>query len=107
MAAVKVRYLFSERSDRWEVKIIGEVDISTSSEVQEKLESILEEKERSMIINAEELDYIDSTGLGMLIGIVKKLKENNLELILAKPQDSVLKLFRITGLDKVIRIREE
>lgn len=105
--AVKVRYLFSERSDRWEIKIIGEVDINTSSEVREKLESILEEKQKSMIINAEELDYIDSTGLGMLIGIVKKLKQLDLELILAKPQDSVLKLFRITGLDKVIRIREE
>ena len=105
--AVKVRYLFSERSDRWERKIIGEVDINTSSEVREKLESILEEKQKSMIINAEELDYIDSTGLGMLIGIVKKLKQLDLELILAKPQDSVLKLFRITGLDKVIRIREE
>ncbi|NLY72951.1 MAG: STAS domain-containing protein [Tissierellia bacterium] len=105
--AVKIRYLFSERSDRWEVKIIGEVDINTSTEVKEKLESILEEKQKSMIINAEELDYIDSTGLGMLIGIVKKLKQQDLELVLAKPQDSILKLFRITGLDKVIRIREE
>lgn len=86
---------------------MGEVDIHTSPEVKEKLEAILEEKEKSMIINAEELDYIDSTGLGMLIGIVKRLKKNDLELVLAKPQSSVLKLFRITGLDKVIRVREE
>ena len=105
--AVKIRYLFSERGDRWEVKIMGEVDIHSSPEVKEKLESILDEQEKSMIINAEELDYIDSTGLGMLIGIVKRLKQNDLELVLAKPQPSVLKLFRITGLDKVIRIREE
>lgn len=105
--AVKIRYLFSERSDRWEVKIMGEVDIHSSPEVKQKLEDILDEREKSMIINAEELDYIDSTGLGMLIGIVKRLKQNNLELILAKPQASILKLFRITGLDKVIRIREE
>lgn len=105
--AVKIRYLFSERGDHWEVKIMGEVDIHSSTEVKEKLESILDEREKSMIINAEELDYIDSTGLGMLIGIVKRLKQNNLELVLAKPQSSILKLFRITGLDKVIRIREE
>lgn len=105
--AVKIRYLFSERSDRWEVKIMGEVDINTSDEVRAKIESILEEKEKSMIINAEELDYIDSTGLGMLIGIVKRLKASGHELILAKPQASIVKLFRITGLDKIIRIREE
>jgi anti-sigma B factor antagonist len=86
---------------------MGEVDIHSTPEVKEKLELILDEREKGMIINAEELDYIDSTGLGMLIGIVKRLKQNDLELVLAKPQPSVLKLFRITGLDKVIRIREE
>lgn len=105
--AVKTRYLFSERADRWEVKIMGEVDIHSSQEVKEKLNGILNEKERSMIINGEELDYIDSTGLGMLIGIVKRLKENNLDLTLVKLQPSVLKLFQITGLDKVIELREE
>ena len=105
--AVKIRYLFSERADRWEVKIMGEVDIHSSQEVKEKLTGILNEKEKSMIINGEEMDYIDSTGLGMLIGIVKRLKENNLDLTLVKLQPSVLKLFQITGLDKVIELREE
>lgn len=105
--AVKIRYLFSERADRWEVKIMGEVDIHSSQEVKEKLAEILNEKEKSMIINAEELDYIDSTGLGMLIGIVKRLKEKDLNLTLVKLQPSVLKLFQITGLDKVIELRNE
>ncbi len=105
--AVKIRYLFSERADRWEVKIMGEVDIHSSQEVKEKLAEILNEKEKSMIINAEELDYIDSTGLGMLIGIVKRLKEKDLSLTLVKLQPSVLKLFQITGLDKVIELRNE
>ena len=105
--AVKIRYLFSERADRWEVKIMGEVDIHSSQEVKEKLNTILNEKEKNMIINAEELDYIDSTGLGMLIGIVKRLKEKNLDLTLVRLQPSVLKLFQITGLDKVIELRDE
>lgn len=105
--AVKIRYLFSERADRWEVKIMGEVDIHSSQEVKEKLAEILNEKEKSMIINAEELDYIDSTGLGMLIGIVKRLKEKDLNLTLVKLQANVLKLFQITGLDKVIELRNE
>lgn len=105
--AVKIRYLFSERADRWEVKIMGEVDIHSSQEVKEKLNTILNEKEKSMIINAEELDYIDSTGLGMLIGIVKRLKEKDLDLTLVRLQPSVLKLFQITGLDKVIELRDE
>lgn len=105
--ALKVRNLFSERNDRWEVKIIGEVDIHTSSELKEKLLEILEEKNRSIIINAEDLEYIDSTGLGMLISIVKRLKSSGMELILVNPRSNVSKLFTITGLDKVFTLREE
>ena len=105
--ALKIRNLFSERNDRWEVKVIGEVDIDTAAELKTKLLDILDQKNRSVILNAEDLDYIDSTGLGMLIGIVKKLKSEGNDLIIINPKPAILKLFTITGLDKVFSIREE
>ena len=75
--------------------------------LKERLSEILEEKTADVIVNAEDLEYIDSTGLGMLIGVIKQLKTNGKELIIVNPQDSVSKLFRITGLDKVFTLREE
>lgn len=105
--ALKVRSLFSERNDRWEVKVIGEVDIDSAEELKLKLVDLLSEKNRSVIINAEDMEYIDSTGLGMLIGIVKRLKAESNDLIIVNPKPGILKLLTITGLDKVFSVREE
>lgn len=105
--ALKIRNLFSEKNDRWEVKLIGEIDINTSDLLSEKLSKIIDEKNKSIIINADEIDYIDSTGLGMFIKIVKRLKENGNDLYFINPKKNVVKLFKITGLDNVFNIREE
>ena len=105
--ALKIRHLYSERSERWEVKLMGELDIDSSTTLKERLHEILEEKMADVIVNAEDLEYIDSTGLGMLIGVIKSLKSGNKELTIVYPQDSVSKLFRITGLDKVFSLSEE
>ena len=105
--ALKVRSLFSERNGRWEVKVIGEVDIDSADELKLKLVDLLMEKNRSVFINAEDMDYIDSTGLGMLIGIVKRLKAEDNDLIIVNPKPGILKLLTITGLDKVFTVREE
>lgn len=105
--ALKVRSLFSERNDRWEVKVIGEVDIDSAEELKVKLIDLLNEKNRSIFINAEDMEYIDSTGLGMLIGIVKRLKAEDNDLIIVNPRPGITKLLGITGLDKVFLVREE
>ncbi len=102
--ALKIRNLFSEKNDRWEVKLIGDVDIDTSQDLQESFYSILGENNKSIFINAEEVDYIDSTGLGMFIKILKKLKEEDNEITFVNPKKNVMKLFNITGLDKVFNI---
>lgn len=105
--ALKVRNLFSERNNRWEVKLIGELDIETSTELKEKINEMLEQQNTSIIINAEELEYVDSTGLGMLIGILKKLKTDENDLVIVNAKPSILKLFTITGLNRVFTLRDE
>ncbi len=102
--ALKIRNLFSEKNDRWEVKLIGDVDIETSQNLKESLYSILDENNKSIFINAEEVDYIDSTGLGMFIKVVKKLKESGNDITFVNPKKNILKLFTITGLDKVFNV---
>lgn len=105
--ALKVRNLFSERNNRWEVKLMGELDIETSSELKEKINEMLEQQNTSIIINAEELEYLDSTGLGMLIGVLKRLKSDENDLVIVNAKPSILKLFTITGLNKVFTLRDE
>ena len=57
-----------------------------------------------MKLNLENLDYIDSTGLGVMIGILKRLKIENKEVYIEKPKNNVRRIFNITGLDKVFKM---
>jgi len=89
-----------------EIKPIGEVDIYTSPELKNQIFSLIEERNNDIIIDCESLDYIDSTGLGVLMSIYKKMQENSLNLEIINLKPNIYKLFDITGLNKVFNIRE-
>lgn len=89
-----------------EIQPIGEVDIYTSPELKNKIYELIDEKKLDILINGSNLDYIDSTGLGILMGIYKKLKENNLNIKITNLKPNIYKLFDITGLNKIFNIQE-
>jgi len=92
-------------NDYIEVKLIGEVDIFTSPEFKNKLMSLIESDNINILIDGEGLEYIDSTGLGVLMGIYKKIHENNLKIKIKNLRPNIYKLFDITGLNKVFEIQ--
>lgn len=89
-----------------EIKPIGEVDIYTSPELKSQIFALIEERSADIIIDGESLEYIDSTGLGALMSIYKKMQENSLNLKIINLKPNIYKLFDITGLNKVFNIRE-
>ncbi|MBW4827746.1 MAG: STAS domain-containing protein [Clostridiaceae bacterium] len=104
--ALNVNANYDNERNIWIVKPAGEVDIYTSPKLKEKLLESLKEKETDLLIDGEKLDYIDSTGLGVLISILKKVKESENNIILINLKSNIRKLFDITGLDKVFIIKE-
>lgn len=104
--ALDVNIKYDEEKNIWVVNPSGEVDIYTSPELKEKLLKSLKEKETDLLINGEKLDYIDSTGLGVLISILKRVKEKDNDVIIINLKSNIRKLFDITGLDKVFIIKE-
>lgn len=99
----KVTTFYDEKNNIWQSNIIGEVDIYTSSELKDSLKKsyLDEEKMADLKIDCTNLDYIDSTGFGILIGILKRLKEHGKKIIFTNLKDNVKKIFVITGLDKI------
>ena len=74
----------------WDVSLQGELDVSTADKLKEHLHNLADEKILDMKINLENLDYIDSTGLGAMIGVLKKLKTDNKEIYIIKGDEREL-----------------
>ena len=86
--------------------ISGEVDIYTSQKLKDKLNDIVESYKLDLRIDCKGLNYIDSTGLGILVGALKRAKQYDKKIYISNLRDNIKKLFIITGLDKVFIIEE-
>ena len=90
----------------WQVSLAGEIDIFNSSEMKNQLGQLMEEQSADVHVDCKNLEYIDSTGLGALVAVLKNVKSQGKEMSLFEVKPNILKLFRITNLDKVFIIRD-
>lgn len=82
---------------------IGDLDIITSPNFKEEVTILIDEK-KEILVDFGKLEYMDSTGLGVLISLYKKTKDNNLTFCLTNLKPNIYKLFDITGLNNVFKI---
>ena len=86
------------------LEIEGEVDVYTSPQLKQDILQLAEAGVNRIIINLSKLEYLDSTGLGVLIGGLKRLREAGGNLALVGPGMRILRIFEITGLNKIFDI---
>ncbi|MGO1369408.1 MAG: STAS domain-containing protein [Senegalia sp. (in: firmicutes)] len=103
--ALNVDKKYNDEKKTWILKPKGEIDIYTAPKFKEILLEVIESKESDIIIDGEDLEYIDSTGLGVLISGLKKLKETDKNIIIINLRPNIVKLFEITGLNKVFVVK--
>ena len=84
------------------VDLQGDLDINSNKEFKEKVNSV--QGVKKIIVNCENLSYIDSTGLGAFISIYKNIKEKGEKLVITGLTPHIKKIFLITDLDKVFEI---
>ena len=104
--SLKIVKEFSKVEKSWNVELIGELDILTSVEFKKSLNDMLDEMESNIKLNCENLFYIDSTGLGVIIGLLNRVKSHNYNISIINAQSNIDKLIKISGLDKVIGIEQ-
>lgn len=85
----------------------GDMDIYSSTQFKDLVLDSYNEEKMDLLINGEKLEYVDSTGLGALIGILKRVKEDDKKIYLSNIKPNIRKLFDITELDKLFIIRSE
>lgn len=88
------------------VAVSGEIDVYTAPRLRDKITELVSAGVYDLVIDMEAVEFLDSTGLGVLVGGLKKVRANEGSLSLVCTQDRLLKIFRITGLAKVFMIHD-
>jgi anti-sigma B factor antagonist len=86
------------------VSVGGEIDVYTAPRLRDQITDLVGDGVYDLIIDMEAVEFLDSTGLGVLVGGLKKVRAHNGSMQLICTQDRLLKIFRITGLAKVFTI---
>jgi anti-sigma B factor antagonist len=89
---------------RMVVDVGGEIDVYTAPKLREQLVDLINAGHYEIVVNLEGVDFLDSTGLGVLVGALKRVRAHGGSLRLVCRQERLLKIFRITGLAKVFPI---
>jgi anti-sigma B factor antagonist len=84
--------------------LAGEIDVYTAPRLKDALVESIASDCANLIIDLESVAFIDSSGLGVLVGALRRAKERGGVVRLVCTRDGILKVFRITGLDKVFPI---
>lgn len=95
----------ADATDGWTVLTAsGEIDVAAAPTLREQLTGIIEGGTNRLVVDLEDVDFIDSTGLGVLVGAVRRARNAEGDLRLVCTNARILKVFDVTGLDEVFAI---
>ena len=93
---------FDHDTKSWDIAPLGEIDISNAAELRSALDEAFSEHKGDMILQFDQISYMDSTGLGVIIGAFSRMRELGYNLTLKNPRDNIRNLLLITNLDKLL-----
>ena len=88
------------------VDVGGEIDISTAPRLRDLLIELVSKGSYQLVVNMDKVGFLDSTGLGVLVGGLRRVRAHDGSLDLVCTRERILKIFRITGLTQVFGIHE-
>jgi anti-sigma B factor antagonist len=94
----------ADHDDETVMSVGGEIDVYTAPIVRERLDAAVRDGHVNLVVDLSRVRFLDSTGLGVLVGRLKLTRSRDGSLRLVATEEKVLKVFAITGLDKVFEI---
>jgi len=101
---VELSVTTSRQGDVTVVSVAGEVDVYTAAQLRAALDEEVAADRVQLVVDLDEVTFLDSTGLGVLVGRLKLVRNSSGWLRLVCSNERILRVFRITGLDKVFGI---
>lgn len=89
------------------VELRGEIDAYSAPRLRRCLRALTDAGHRRIVLDFKGIEFIDSAGLGVLLGATKCLSERSGELVVTSPRPQAAKLLEMTGLDTVLTVLKE
>ena len=105
MALLDVRVSVSQfGADSFVVAVAGELDMYTATPLREKLEEVLAEGGQNVLVDLTGVSFLESTTLGVLLDTARTLRSSSGQLVLVADDPRLTRVFRIAGLERVLRV---
>lgn len=96
-----------EGNDSAVLSLQGEVDVSNSELVKNAAVSLLADDIKRLVVDLSGTEYLDSAGLGILVGLLKRASESEQTLIISGARPQVKRVFEITKLNRIFTMRAD
>jgi len=87
----------------WVVTLRGEIDAYGAPSLREDLRALVEDRDAlAVVIDLAAVTFLDSSGLGAIVGTLRRLRERDGRLAIVQPENAASRIFEHTGLDAVL-----
>lgn len=95
------------RDNKMIIYLSGEIDHHTAREIREGVDRlIITHRPKTFILDLAGVDFMDSSGLGLVLGRYRKIKELQGDMFLANTDERTMRILKMAGVDKIIKTVE-
>lgn len=93
-------------AEKTQIKLAGEVDVSNADELRQALAGVFAQDTKALEIDMTNVPYIDSTGIGVLVGAAHRAADAKAVLHVTNPQRNVSRVFRMLGVESELGLTD-
>jgi len=95
-----------KKDDMITFRITGDIDHHSAGTIRERIDrETMEEKPKRLALDLSGTDFMDSSGLGLILGRMRKCQEMDIGFVLLNPTPPILKILRLAGVEKMMEIQ--